>query len=73
MCIVQCPTCNIYIEILELNCKIFRCGMYKNSFTQIPPHLEKSECEQLVLYDLIYGCGHPFKIVNGIPYVCDYI
>ena len=25
------PDCNIPIEIIEINCPIFRCGIYKNT------------------------------------------
>ena len=33
--IIECPYCKIMIEILELRCKIFRCGIMKNNFKQI--------------------------------------
>ncbi len=33
--IVLCPHCMEYIEILELNCKIFRHGVFKDSGKQI--------------------------------------
>jgi len=73
MFIVQCPHCGIFIEIVELNCKIFRCGIYKDTYMQIPPHLPFLECVRLVQEDLIYGCGKPFQIINNIPYPCNYI
>ena len=73
MFIVQCPNCGIFIEVLELNCKIFRCGVYKDSYIQIPPHLPEPDCIRLVQEDLIYGCGRPFQIINNIPYPCSYI
>lgn len=73
--LVTCPHCRIFIEILELNCRIFRCGMLKENFTQIGPHLSKEACDALVQADAIYGCGKPFRIPEGaseaIP--CDYI
>ena len=73
--IINCPNCNICIEIIQLNCKIFRCGIYKDTFTQIPPHLPKDECDRLYVKGLIYGCGKPFKIVDesNAPIKCDYI
>jgi hypothetical protein len=67
-------------EIVELNCCIFRCGIYKNSLQQIPPHLSKPECDALV--GRIHGCGKPFKIIvteivkvekKYEAVVCDYI
>ena len=54
MFIIQCPHCGIFIEIVELNCKIFRCGIYKDTYIQIPPHLPFLECVRLVQEDLIY-------------------
>jgi hypothetical protein len=70
---VSCPHCNGMILILELNCCIFRHGVMKQTDTQIDPHLNKTECDRLVEQGLIYGCGKPFRIVNGIVEVCDYI
>lgn len=75
--IVICPHCNLFIEILELNCKIFRHGIYKNNNQQIPPHAKKDECDYLFTNNLIYGCGKPFKIEiidnKFIAINCEYI
>ena len=68
---MECPYCKIGIEIIEVNCSIFRCGIYKDTFQQIPPHLPKKDCDELK--DKIYGCGRPFKLVNGKLEPCDYI
>ena len=74
MFIIQCPHCKEFIEILELNCRIFRHGIYKDNYKQIPPHLAKSQCDFLKENNLIYGCGKPFKInSNNNPEICDYI
>jgi len=75
--IINCPHCNEPILIEELNCKIFRHGVLKSTNQQINPHLSKSECDNLILNDLIYGCGKPF-IINIIDNnykveICDYI
>jgi hypothetical protein len=74
---ITCPHCSIMVEIIQLNCKIFRCGIYKSSGEQIDSHLPKNECDQLVQTNAIYGCGKPFCIKNNIPpFVvekCDYI
>ena len=74
MNIYQCPysDCNIAIEIIEINCAIFRCGIYKNG-QQIEPHLPKEECDKLKRDNKIWGCGRPFKLVNGILVRCEYI
>ena len=77
--IITCPysNCNICIEIVEINCAIFRCGIYKNDGKQINPHLSKEECETLKREDKIWGCGKPFQLINtnGIYQlaICDYI
>ncbi len=65
MLIISCPHCNQSIEVIEINCKIFRCGIMKSNFTQIHPHLPKSECDRLFNEQLIYGCGKPFKLVKS--------
>jgi len=59
------------IEILEVNCAIFRCGVVKSTGEQIDPHLPKAECDKLG--DTIYGCAKPMRLVDGKLVVCDYI
>ena len=72
--IITCPHCEQYIEILELNCCIFRCGVYKQTSNQINPHLDEKSCKELKKKDLIYGCGKPFKVLpNNTVIICDYI
>ncbi len=79
---IECPHCKLIIEIIKLNCGIFRCGIIKNSMKQIDPHLPKEQCDLLVNNNVIYGCGKPFfvkqiSIINNEFYyevsVCDYI
>jgi len=74
--LVECPHCKQWIEILELNCKIFRCGMYKN-FKQIDPHMNKDGCDQLIKENKIFGCGKPFTVRQNkdewIAVICEYI
>jgi len=70
--IVKCPHCFLFVEIIELNCKIFRHGVYKDTVQQMDPHTPKDICDKVV--NLIYGCGKPFKINDsGIAEICDYI
>ncbi len=73
--IVKCPydECGVFIEILAINCAIFRCGIYKNTYQQLNPHLPENECKLLKSQDLILGCGQPFKLINKIATKCDYI
>ena len=71
--IVKCPNCHILILIEEINCNIFRCGIYKCNLQPIPPHSSKEIIECLLKNDLIYGCGSPFTIKNNNAIICAYI
>lgn len=42
---VICPHCQGIVIIEQLNCKIFRHGIFKRSGKQIPPHAPKAECD----------------------------
>jgi hypothetical protein len=67
ICNCPYPDCNIPIEIIEINCAIFRCGIYKdydNYGKQINPHLSKEDCDILKQSDKIWGCGRPFKLIK---------
>jgi hypothetical protein len=46
--IIQCPHCNEYIIIQELNCCIFRHGIFKETGQQINPHSNKYLCDYYV-------------------------
>jgi len=72
--IISCPypDCNISIEIIEINCAIFRCGICKNG-KQIEPHLPKEECDKLKKNNEIWGCGRPFQYIDGRLVQCGYI
>ena len=72
MTIVNCPHCQQFIEIIELRCSIFRCGVYKTTYTQIHPHLSEVQCNNLVKKNKIYGCGKSFLINDmSIAEKCD--
>lgn len=71
--LVECPWCGISIEIIEKNCGIFRCGISKSTYAQIPPHEKEQICKELKEKDLIYGCGNPFKIAGNGVEKCGYI
>ena len=62
--IISCPHCGQFSEIIELNCRIFRCGVFKHNLTQIPPHETKEICDDLKLRDVIFGCGKPFRLLE---------
>jgi hypothetical protein len=67
------PDCNIAIEVIEINCAIFRCGICKKTGQQIDSHLSKEQCDRLKKEDKIWGCGKPFQLVNEIFIPCIYI
>jgi hypothetical protein len=75
--IINCPHCNEPVIIDELNCKIFRHAIFKNSGLQINPHATKLECDNYIENNLIFGCGKPFRIIDiDNKYdieKCDYI
>lgn len=77
MLLVTCPHCQQLIEILAINCAIFRCGIYKANGEQLPPHLAREECDRVAAEGLIYGCGRPFRVetveAEPVAVVCDYI
>lgn len=74
---IQCPHCEEFVIIEQINCAIFRHGVLKTTLTQINPHLEKNFCDKLKEFDLIYGCGKPFKVIwkdnDLVAIECDYI
>lgn len=61
---INCPHCqqSILIMLNEINCAIFRHGVYKANFQQINPHENKEICDDLFNKKLIYGCGKPFRL-----------
>lgn len=76
--LVTCPHCQGTVEILEINCAIFRHGVYKRTGRQLPPHALKSECDAAAEQGLLDGCGKPFRIQANANHgydavVCDYI
>jgi len=62
MFLINCPHCQISIEVLELNCCIFRCGVYRENGEQINQHMPEIEAKLLFLRDQIWGCGRQFRI-----------
>jgi hypothetical protein len=76
--IITCPHCDQILIISELNCCIFRHGIFKRTNEQIDYHLSKEMCDKLIETNQIYGCGKPFKKIiqdDGTLIVqkCDYI
>lgn len=75
--IVICPHCQEFVEIIEINCAIFRHGIFKVSGQQIDPHSSKELCDKYIKDDQIFGCGKPFKVFLKdnilLVEICDYI
>jgi hypothetical protein len=77
---LTCPHCEgtIIVQTNELNCRIFRHGVFLANGEPIPPHSPQTECERLVSENLIVGCGKPFQVVHQEDgseqaVACDYI
>ena len=71
-----CPHCqgHIMVHHTELNCRIFRHGVYRDSGEPISPHTPKEVCDRLIVENRIEGCGKPFRITEDMKVVvCDYI
>lgn len=73
-----CPHCELLVEIEQINCGIFRHGMFKGTGNQVEPHLPKEQCDILINTDQIYGCGKPFRVVMDetgtfCAQLCDYV
>jgi hypothetical protein len=74
-----CPHCKefLIVNTSEINCGIFRHGVFKETNQQINPHETKANCDMYVEKNIVYGCAGPFAITkkNG-QYeisICDYI
>jgi hypothetical protein len=68
----ECPHCGGSVQIIEINCGIFRHAIYLNG-QQIDPHAPKELCDRLVRENLVIGCARPFIITDGKISKCDYI
>ena len=75
--VVTCPNCLEQVLIEEINCRIFRHAVSKETGEQMPPHSPKSECDEAVEKGSVYGCAKPFILdLSGNIWVavcCDYI
>ena len=83
------PECGGMVEVPpnQLNCKIFRHGIYKTTIPntivkkglQVHPHAPKQLCDYLRDNDLVYGCCKPCRVttINAdgslTAEICDYI
>lgn len=53
----------------QINCGVFRHGVYKQSGRPIGPHLSKEKCLELIRQNKVHGCAQPFRIrkVREVP------
>ena len=65
--VFPCPHCLslVRVEKNQLNCRIFRHGVFKKNGKGINPHLEKKKCDELVRNACVYGCARPFEFFGG--------
>jgi hypothetical protein len=75
--IVMCPHCNDFILIEELNCCIFRHGVFIKNNKQMDQHASEELCNYYIKKKKIYGCGKPYQIIiqdeKYIAIKCEYI
>lgn len=74
--IITCPHCTELILIYrqDINCRIFRHAVYKQTNEQVNPHLDKLSCDQLIEHEMVHGCCKPFRLsLENIPEICEYI
>lgn len=71
--VINCPHCNEFIIIEQINCGIFRHGVFRDTLIQIPPHEQKNICDELYTSGKIIGCGRPFRYDGKEASICDYI
>jgi hypothetical protein len=75
--VITCPHCFEFVIIAELNCGIFRHGVFISNGNQIDPHCSKELCDSYVVNKQIYGCGKPYQIIKeNSEYkviICGYI
>ena len=64
--IISCPHCtdSVLIYKQEINCRIFRHAVYKQTGEQVNPHLDQPSCENLSKNEMVYGCCKPFRITD---------
>jgi len=73
MFIVNCPHCQGAVEIEQLNCGIFRHGVFIIDSKPVPPHSPMHLCEMWYKQKKILGCGKPFRVEGEKAIICDYI
>ncbi len=72
--VFECPHCGSETVVAKADtaCGIFRHAQRKDG-AEVSPHAPKDEILQLQSSGLIWGCGGPFQIADGVAKQCDYI
>lgn len=77
----DCPHCSCQIQVSydQVNCMIFRHGVYRDTMTPINPHASERDCDSLINMGMVYGCCKPFRLTRNQSgqldeaIICDYI
>jgi hypothetical protein len=81
----ECPHCGggILVREADIKCTIFRHAAFRGAVkldnvgvdsTGISPHAPKSDCDQMVQENKIWGCGLPFRFTgNFVQKLDEYI
>ena len=76
----SCPHCKDLVQVLrgDMNCQIFRHGVYRHSGQPLGPHTSEDKCRDVVNRGLVYGCAGPFRVrltddTTGTVETCEYI
>lgn len=67
--ILECPWCGVLVEIIEINCGIFRHGN-DMAGNQLPPHADEAFC--LANNDPAKGCGKPIRLTENTLIKCGF-
>jgi len=79
--VFACPQCGgtVVVQRSEVNCKIFRHGVFRATGEPVPPHASEAECSEWTKTESIWGCGKPFHLVPDsdtgalVAKTCGYI
>jgi len=72
--IIACPHCHEPIEIVALNCGIFRHGYLTSTRQQLNSHATKEIIATYRETGVLIGCGEPFRVNEDHSVeMCDYV
>lgn len=58
-----CPHCELLVQVQrnEINCRIFRHGVFISNQIPIPPHATQAQCHAFAVSPDVVGCCRPFS------------